>query len=129
MFRHYYAQLKSTDRAASREETTEKTLTEMRPLAEAMKSLETRESAEALGTVVSLEDRQASSRAEPDRIGSFNTAARTTNLREESLHFPPGLSLAAQEKLVTQSLPTLDPFIESGKEKRTLITAIDGAIY
>ncbi len=129
VFQHYYAQLKSADRAASREEAMEKTLAEMRPLAEAMKSLETRESVEALGTVVSLEDRQASSRAEPDSIGSFNTAARTINLREESLHFPPGLSLEAQEKLVAQSLPALDRLLESGKEKRALLTAIEGATY
>lgn len=129
VFRHYYAQLNSTDRATAREEATEKVLTEMRPLAEAMQALETRESVEVLGTTVSLEERSENTRAEPERIGSYNTAARTIHLRDEAVRFPVGLSLAAQEKLVTQSLPTLDRLVESGKEKRSLIAAIEGATY
>lgn len=129
VFRHYYAQLNSTDRLVSREETTEKILTEMRPLAEAMQALETRESVEGLGAVASLEDRAENSRTEPEHFGSYNTAARTINLRDESLRFPIGLSVEMQEKLVAQSLPTLDRLLESGKEKRALIAAIAGATY
>ncbi|MBS1808791.1 MAG: hypothetical protein JST84_11410 [Acidobacteria bacterium] len=129
VFRHYFAQLNLTDRTASREEMTEKALTEMRPLAEAMQALETRESVEAVGMTTSLEERSENTRAEPERIGSYNTAARTINLRDEVLRFPAGLSLTAQEKLVTQSLPTLDHLLESGKEKRALIAAIEGATY
>ncbi|HEX4951475.1 MAG TPA: relaxase MobL, partial [Blastocatellia bacterium] len=129
VFRHYYAQLKSVDRATSREEATEKVLLAMRPLADAMQALETRASVEALGTATSLEERAENSRTEPERIGSYNTAARTVHLREEALHFPAGFSLAAQEKLVAQSLPTLDRLLESGKEKRALIAAIAGATY
>lgn len=129
VFRHYYAQLKSADHVTTREETTEKVLMEMRPLAEAMKALETRESLEAVGPVTSLEERTENSRIESENIGSYNTAARTVHLRDEALRFPAGLSFAAQEKLVAQSLPTLDRLLESGKEKRALITAIDGATY
>jgi hypothetical protein len=129
VFRHYYAQLKSADHVTTREETTEKVLMEMRPLAEAMKALETRESLEAVGPVTSLEERTENSRIESENIGSYNTAARTVHLRDEALRFPAGLSFAAQEKLVAQSLPTLDRFLESGKEKRALIAAIDGATY
>jgi hypothetical protein len=129
VFRHYYAQLKSGSPTTVRAETTEKVLTEMRPLAEAMKTLETRESVEALSTVISWEERNENSRTEPENIGSYNTAARTVHLRDEVLRFPPGLSFAAQEKLVAQSLPTLDRLLESGKEKRALIAAIDGATY
>ncbi len=129
VFRHYYAQLKAANDIASREAATEKTLTEMRPLAEAMQALETRESVEAGGAVTSPEEREDNSRIEPERLGSYNTAARTMHLRDEALRFPAGLSLVAQEKLVTQSLPTLDRLLESGKEKRTLIAAIEGATY
>ncbi|MBL8204475.1 MAG: hypothetical protein JNM09_09615, partial [Blastocatellia bacterium] len=129
VFRHYYAQVNAINHSGSREEATEKTLAEMRPLAEAMQALETRESLESLGTDTSLEDRNENSRPDPERVGSFNTAARTINLRDEVLRFPAGLLLAAQEKLVSQSLPTLDRLLESGREKRALIAAIAGATY
>lgn len=129
VFRHYYAQLKSADLTTAHEEATEKILTEMRPLAEAMKALETRESVEVVERDISLVQRSENSRIEPESIGSYNTAARTVNLRDEALRFPAGLSFEMQEKLVAQSLPTLDRLLESGKEKRTLVAAIDGATY
>ncbi|MFN7931033.1 MAG: hypothetical protein U0Y68_24520 [Blastocatellia bacterium] len=128
VFRHYYAQLKAADSRTTRAETTEKVLTEMRLLAEAMKALETRESIEAQKHEMA-EDRTEDKRIEPQSIGSYNTAARTVQLRDEALRFPAGLSFAAQEKLVAQSLPTLDRLLESGKEKRALIAAIEGATY
>ncbi|MBL8204736.1 MAG: hypothetical protein JNM09_10945 [Blastocatellia bacterium] len=128
VFRHYYTQLKAADSNTARAETTEKVLTEMRPLAEAMKVLETRESLEAQEQDIA-EERSENSRTELENIRSYNTAARTVHLRDEALRFPAGLSFAAQEKLVAQSLPTLDRLLESGKEKRALIAAIDGATY
>jgi hypothetical protein len=82
-----------------------------------------------LGTVISWEERNENSRTEPEYIVSYNTAARTIHLRDEASRFPAGLSFAAQEKLVAQSLPTLDRLLGSGKEKRALIAAIDGATY
>jgi len=129
VFRHYYAQLKSVDHAASREEATEKTLAEMRPLAEAMQALETRESVATVERDNLLEQRSENIRIETERFGSYNTAARTMQLRDEALRFPASLSFESQEKLVTQSLPTLDRLLESGKEKRALIAAIAGATY
>jgi hypothetical protein len=129
VFRYYYAPLKSADPAAAREEATEKILTEMRPLAEAMKALETRNSVEVAESVISWDERTENSRTETANISVYNTAARTVHLRDEALRFPAGLSFAAQEKLVAQSLPTLDRLLESGKEKRALIAAIDGATY
>ena len=128
VFRHYYAQLKAADSSTARAETTEKVLTGMRPLAEAMKALETRESIEAQEQDMA-EERSDHSRTELENIRSYNTAARAVHLRDEALRFPAGLSFAAQEKLVAQSLPTLDRLLESGKEKRALIAAIDGATY
>ncbi len=93
-----------------------------------MRAVETRESVGALEIDQQVEGRDENSRTE-ENFGSFNTAARTVNLRDEALRFPAGLSLAAQEKLVSQSLPTLDRLLESGKEKRLLIAAIEGATY
>jgi hypothetical protein len=93
-----------------------------------MKTVETRESIESQEPNIA-EDRTENSRLDPQGISSYNTAARTVHLRDEALRFPVGLSLAAQEKLVAQSLPTLDRLLESGKEKRALIAAIDGATY
>ncbi len=128
VFRHYYAQLKGSDKAATRAETTEQVLATMRPLAEAMQALETRDSIAILEGVIALPAQPENSRAESNK-SAFSTAARTVNLREETLRFPAGLSVDAQEKLVVQSLPTLDRLLESGKDKRALVAAIEGATY
>ena len=128
VFRHYYAELKTGDRAASWHETIDKTLSAMRELAGAMEALETRDSVEVLTNEISLEEQQIS-HAKQESFGSFNITSRAVNLRDEALRLPTDLSFAAQEKLVTQSLPALDRWLESGKEKRTLSAAIDRAIY
>lgn len=135
VFRHYYAQTRANerydstveDRAAEQASTLAKTLEEMRLLADEMAKLETRESIETVSQFVSLEETH-------EHFGDghtmeFNTAARTVNLRDEALRWPAGLSVVAQEKLVTHSLPALDRLLESGKEKAALIAAIEGATY
>ncbi|MGE0133446.1 MAG: relaxase MobL [Blastocatellales bacterium] len=61
--------------------------------------------------------------------GAFNTAARKVNLSDESLRFPAELSLEAKERLVTQTLPTIDRLLENGNRREAIIAGIDGAIY
>lgn len=61
--------------------------------------------------------------------GAFNTAARKVNLSDESLRFPAELSLEAKERLVTQTLPTIDRLLENGNRREAIIAGIDGMIY
>lgn len=104
-------------------EAVERTLTEMRALAQEMASLETRESIDAAfpsEQTMSLDERD-----ERMRNGTVNLAARMIDLRAESLHFPAGLSFATKERLLTRTLPELDHRLEHGVPRAELFRAID----
>lgn len=106
-----------------RVEAVQRTLNEMRALAREMASLETRESLDA-----ALSQEQTSALDERDermRNGRVNLAARTIDLRAESLRFPAELSFATKERLLTRTLPELDYRLEHGVPRAELFRAID----
>jgi MobL relaxases len=112
VFRYYYTQLRQGDR--------EKTFSEMRILADEMAKLETLHSVESLASEVSLE-------LEPEResSSSFNVAAHTINLRQDTFQFPSELSAETKEQLVTNTLPAIDRQLERGRNRTELFNAID----
>ena len=61
--------------------------------------------------------------------GAFNTAARKVNLDGESLRLPAGLSLEVKERLVTNTLPTIDRLLESGMKRDAIIAGINEKVY
>lgn len=131
VFRIYYDQLARDAQGQrlekqdveGRVEAVQRTLIEMRALAREMASLETRESFDA-----ALSQEQTSALDERDermRNGRVNIAARTIDLRAESLRFPAGLSFATKERLLTRTLPELDHRLEHGVPRAELFRAID----
>lgn len=137
VFRHYYQQL----RGSERQDSLQRTLEEMRLLAGEMARLETRESVEAVTPMISLEDRNAGRRAaapdlnsfserEPDVVASgLNVAARKVNLREEELRFAAALSAETKERLVTHTMPAIDRQLERGSTRTALFQAIDATLW
>src|SRR5262245_32135590 len=111
VFRYYYAQIRGGDRSAGRAEELEKTLDEMRLLADEMSKLETRDSVEVAPPETFLEETRAAGLDEDREVeittGAFNTAARKVNLDGESLRMPAGLSHEVKERLVTNTLPVI----------------------
>jgi len=132
VFRHYYARIRG-DHSAGRAAELERTLGEMRLLADEMSKLETRDSVEVAPPDISPEEARAA-RFDEDReveiiSGAFNTAVRKVSLDAESLRLPAGLSLEAKERLVTNSLPAIDRLLESGRNRAAIIAAINEKIY
>lgn len=101
----------------------QRTLTEMRALAQEMAQLETRESLDA--ALAQEQIQVLDERDERLRNGRVNLAARTIDLRAESLRFPAGLSFATKERLLTRTLPELDYRLEHGVPRAELFRAID----
>ncbi|HKQ80042.1 MAG TPA: hypothetical protein VJ810_40495 [Blastocatellia bacterium] len=133
VFRYYYAQIRGGDLSAGRAAELEKTLGEMRLLADEMSKLETRDSIEVTPPETFLEETRAAG-FDVDReveitAGAFNTAARKVNLDGESLRFPAGLSLEAKERLVTNTLPAIDWLLESGMKRDAVIAGINEKVY
>jgi hypothetical protein len=56
----------------------------------------------------------------------LNTSARKVRLDAESLRLPAGLSFEAKQRLVAQTLQTIDRKLESGTSREILFAAIDG---
>ncbi len=133
VFRHYYAQIRGGDHSEGRAAELEKTLGEMRLLADEMSKLETRDSVEVAPPEVSPEEARAVGFDEDREVeiigGAFNTAARKVRLDGESLRLPAGLGLEAKERLVTNTLPAIDRLLESGKKQDVIIAAINEKIY
>ncbi len=130
VFRIYYDRLNRDENGkklerqddAGRAQVVERTLTEMRALAQEMAQLETRTSVEA----EPLPD--AKTPDEEQNHPSFNVAARVIDLRDESLRFPAGLSFVTKERLLTKTLPELDYRLEHGVPREELFHAIDRRI-
>lgn len=129
----------------------ERTLTEMRAVASAMRELETQHSVEIARPIVSLEQTREgerggthefddpSDRYSPDGqpeladgretesfAGGMNTSARRIWLRAESLRLPAGLSDEAEQRLIAETLPAIDRRLESGTPRQVIFAAIDG---
>ena len=116
-FRHYYDRVRHD---AERD----RTLDEMRLLADEMAKLETRESIEAAFTVESFPDR-----ANEGRESAFNTAARKVRLDEDSLRLPSGIPFEMKQQLVSRTLPAIDRQLETGRARAEILAAIDGSTY
>ncbi|MGH9937808.1 MAG: hypothetical protein ACREAM_16295, partial [Blastocatellia bacterium] len=133
VFRYYYAQIRGGDLSAGRAAELEKTLGEMRLLADEMSKLETRDSVEVAPPETFLEETRAAGFDEDREVeitaGAFNTAARKVNLDGESLRVPAGLSLEAKERLVTNTLPAIDRLLESGMKRDAIIAGINEKVY
>lgn len=114
VFRHYYQQLKA-------EAAPDRTLGAMRELAAEMARLETRDSVEVAHEMMSL--------SAPDSGGELNTAARKVRIDEDTLRLPAGLSFEMKLQLVSRTLPAIDRQLESGRNQREVVEAIDAASY
>jgi hypothetical protein len=133
VFRYYYAQIRGGDHSVERIVELEKTLGEMRLLADEMSKLETRDSAEVAPPEILPEEPRAAGFDE-DReaeINSpiFNMAARKIRLGDESLRLPAGLTFEVKERLVTKALPAIDKLIEGGARRDVIIAGINEKIY
>src|SRR5262245_26309676 len=133
VFRYYYAQIRGGDRSAGQAAELEKTLDEMRLLADEMSKLETRDSVEVVPPETFHEETRAAGFDEDREVeittGAFNTAARKVNLNGESLRLPAGLSLEVKERLVTNTLPAIDRLLESGMKRDAIIAGINEKVY
>ena len=127
VFRIYYDRLNRDEQGkklgredeAGRTQAVERTLTEMRALAQEMSQLETR-------TSVEVGPLPAGKTEGDERSNStLNVAARVVDLRDESIRFPAGLSFATKERLLTKTLPELDYRLEHGVPRDELHRAID----
>lgn len=158
-FRFYYDRASRDERgrrlapqqSAERVAALERTLTEMRAVASAMRELETQHSIEVARPIVSLEQARetgrrearefddAAARLSPDEephqaggreaesfAGGMNTSARRVRLRDESLRLPAGLSDEAEQRLIAETLPAIDRRLESGTPRQVISAAIDG---
>jgi len=158
-FRFYYDRASRDERgrrlapqqSAERAAALERTLTEMRAVALAMRELETQHSIEIARPIVSLEQAReagrgrthefddAAARLGPDEeahlaggreaesfAGGMNTSARRVRLRDESLRLPAGLSDEAEQRLIAETLPAIDRRLESGTPRQVIFAAIDG---
>lgn len=131
VFRIYYDRLTRDARGQQLEKqdvegraiAVQRTLTEMRALAQEMAQLETRESLDA--ALAQEQTQVLDERDERLRNGRVNLAARTIDLRAESLRFPAGLSFTTKERLLTRTLPELDYRLEHGLPRAELFRAID----
>lgn len=137
----------SVERAAA----LERTLTDMRAVASAMRELETQHSIEVALPIVSVEQNRevgrggshesddAVARFNPNEEphltdgreaesfgGGMNTSARRVRLRDESLRLPAGLSGEAEQRLIAETLPAIDRRLESGTPRQMIFAAIDG---
>src|SRR6266508_3760265 len=133
VFRYYYAQIRGGDHSAGQAAELEKTLDEMRLLADEMSKLETRDSVEVSPPETFLEETRAAGFDEDREVeittGAFNTAARKVNLDGESLRLPAGLRLEVKERLVTNTLPAIDRLLESGMKRDAIIAGINEKVY
>jgi len=158
-FRFYYDRVSRDERgrrlapeqSAERSAALERTLTEMRAVASAMRELETQHSVEIARPIVSLEQarqdgrggthefddaaahfssdeerHQAGGREAESFAGGMNTSARRVRLRDESLRLPAGLSDEAEQRLIAETLPAIDRRLESGTPRQVIFAAIDG---
>lgn len=141
----------ASEQSAERAAALERTLTEMRAVASAMRELETQHSIEIARPIVSLEQARETGRREghgfddavtrfsPDEeahlpgeretesfAGGMNASARMVRLRDESLRLPGGLSDEAEQRLIAETLPAIDRRLESGTPRQMIFAAIDG---
>lgn len=127
VFKTYYDRLSQDERGernamkgrSERASAVTQTLAEMRSLAAEMEKLETRESSDALPFA---EEREGQAPVQ------MNVAARRSNLREEALRLPVGLSYEQKERLVTMTIPEIDRRLEQGISRALLVAAIDGTM-
>jgi relaxase MobL-like protein len=132
VFRYYYSRIRWAD-PSERPDELEKTLDEMRLLADEMSKLETRDSVEVTPPEISNEETRAAGFDEDREVEinapTFNTAARKVRLDDEALRLPAGLSFEAKERLVTKALPAIDKLIEGGAKRHVIIAGINEKVY
>jgi relaxase MobL-like protein len=132
VFRYYYSRIRWAD-PSERPDELEKTLGEMRLLADEMSKLETRDSIEVAPPEISIEETRAAGfdedREAEINAPTFNTAARKIRLDDEALRLPAGLTFEAKERLVTKALPAIDKLIEGGAKRDVIIAGINEKVY